>query len=231
MDDEMVPALDAAEDYRQQLLEAAARKSGLSAVGRDELIAWANRNVGLLALFVQQHAIPGVDVDDLVSEYLDALSRRPDGGPNDDINARWILSGVLSQVERAAEVLGASVLDGVAYGASPEFGLEASQQGVYGTDASIISVTLPFLPFCNILAKLLAVSLVHGEKDGQWQINNDSSEVSANLRSSPDLVAAWCKLLATYAAEGRPPDIIHVTSAEAVALHNCCCCEQSSCLS
>jgi hypothetical protein len=210
VDDEMLPPLDAAEDYRQQLLDAAARKSGVSAVGRDELIAWANRNVELLGRFVRQRAIPGVAVDDLVSEYLEALRQRPDGGPNDDINTLWILSDVLSQVERAAAVLGVPGLDGVAYGAAPEFGLQASQQGVYGTEASIISVTLPFLPFCNMTAKLLAISLIHGEQDGQWRISNDSAQVLANLKASPDLIAAWCKLLAAYAVDGRPPDVMHV---------------------
>ncbi len=186
MNEKILPPLEAAEDYRQQLLEAAARKSGVSPVGRDELIAWADRNADLLAQFVQQRAIPGVDVADLVSEYFDTLRQRPDSGPNDDINARWILSEVLSQVERAAAKLDVPGLDGVAYGATPEFGLQASQQGVSGTEASIISVTLSFLPFCNITAKLLAVSLIHGEQGGQWQVDNDADKVLAKLKSSPD---------------------------------------------
>lgn len=192
----------AAEDYRHQRQAAIARKTGLIPKTLQEQLQWMEDNEDL----VRSIARGGVgDETSIIEEYKQALLNTSPGSSYDDINARQILERVLTEIEDACSQHQIPVRSGVVFGVAPEFGLRISQSQVLGTQASIIDVTIPFLVFCNLITKTLALSLPQSPAGGSLvAISNNPELVRVRLQQSPQLITEWTRIFASYAELGWP---------------------------
>jgi hypothetical protein len=198
--------LDIAEDYRRQRQAADARHSGFDTMGRDGFLRWMEANEDVLTKIAENGGATGDAVREAVEEYKRTVSELPVGSPFDDVNAYLILKRIVREVETICREGQVPIRHGVVFGVSPELGLKASQMPVLTTEASIIAVSMPFLPFCNLVSKTLALSMPH-TLDGQLcKVSNDPTEVSSNLRSQPALLAQWARIFSSYAIFGWPSD-------------------------
>lgn len=195
----------AAEDYRHQRQAAEARASGFDALTREDYLAWMEAHDAQLLEMAQRSGLSGEDARAAVDEYKSRIRMAPPGAPFDDTNFRLILEEVVHDIESICRQGQIPIRDGVVYGVSPQLGLQASQMGVLGTEASIIAVTLPFIPFCNLISKTLALCLPMQVSSSGPAACNDPIKVAAHMRSHPVLFRYWIRILRSYAVEGWPP--------------------------
>lgn len=201
---------DAAEDYRHQRQAAVARKIGLAPKTLQEQLQWMEDNKDLV-LSVARGGFG--DAEAIVEEYKQALLNTSPGSALDDTSARQILERVLKEIEDACRQNQIPVRSGVVFGVTPGFGLHISQFSVLGTQASIIEVTIPFLVFCNLITKALALTLPQSPAgSSSVSVSNDPALVITRLQQSPHIVTEWTRILGAYAELGWPPLGIHLVA-------------------
>jgi hypothetical protein len=207
-------ARSAADDYRQQRQTSTARKSGFQSIGRDKFFQLLAQNDDELREIAVSNGASESEIIDIIQEYKDHLATVDPGSELDDLNVQFILKRIVAEVEAACKKGDIPTFDGVAYGVSPNFALEASQLPVLETQASIIEVSLPFLPFCNFISKTIALTLPQEHHNGRWQVSNDPDEVRLRLRANPTIIKDWARVLTSYALEGWPPAGPMLTSSD-----------------
>jgi hypothetical protein len=204
---------DAAEDYRRQRQEARSAKTGVKPRTAKEQTAWLDENQALLIAIAKSSVPSDGDAVAVIEEYREALSRTSGGSDFDDIQARQILERVIREIESVCKTLHIPVRSGVVYGVDPEFGLRLGQTSVLMTEASIIDATVSFLAFCNLITKILAISLPKRvTSDGNLFIDHAPQLVRALLQHHPELVEEWTRIIATYAEHGAAPPGVHLIS-------------------
>jgi hypothetical protein len=196
----------AAEEYRIDRQSAEARNNGFGGMPSEAFLAWATENRPHLEAIARANGAEEADAPTAVDEYLKILQGTTQGGPFDDLNVSFILEGVVHRVEAVCLRGGVPVREGVAYGVQPKMGLEASQLAVMGTSASIITVSQGFPPFCNLISKAVALSMVPKGGSMGW----DSIEVLTRLRQTPKLQIFWTQIFSSYALDGWPPTDIEM---------------------
>jgi hypothetical protein len=191
---------EAAEEYRRQRQNAAARKHGVKPVGREaydrELVLEVARRAGAT----------GHEIEAVADFYLKILSEQPQGSDFDSPDAILILSGLIHRVEMANAQLKLPTRGGVVFGNAPGTGLIASQMPVLQTELSIIEVTLPFLIFCNLVSKALAHTIPDpvAHPTGTT-LTFDLEQIKHRLIADPWVSAHWMRILLAYAVMGEPP--------------------------
>ena len=198
---EAIDGRTAAELYRVQRQRADGKTNGFQLMSPEAFLTWANQNRGRLEGIARANGAEEGDVEAAIDVYLELLRTVPAGAPFDDLNITLILAGVVRRVEEACARGGVPIGEGVAYGAHPKMGIEASQLAVMGTGASIITVSQGFPPFCNLISKAVALSMVSEAESRTW----DGNKVRDHLQSSPKLRVFWTQILASYALDGWPP--------------------------
>ncbi|WP_309085913.1 hypothetical protein [Chelativorans sp.] len=197
---------EAAEDYRHQRQEAEARKSGFVPMRDDEVERWLHENQRLIRDIARVNGVPEGDVDDVVLKYRQALRTAPPGSPFDDVNARVILGRILGDIESFCTENEIPIRGGIVAGVEPAYGTNIHQANVPTTDVSIIAATIPFIAFCNLVARAMARSLPHRVvPDALPDVSFDPEEVRPYLVSRPSVLYEWSQLLAHYAIFGWPP--------------------------
>ncbi|MGU3663928.1 ImmA/IrrE family metallo-endopeptidase [Methylobacterium sp. A49B] len=205
MSTDSIPELrQIAEEYRQQLLRGVADKSGLKVLSGDDLQEWLDQNSDLLLDIAQANSQGMVDTSELIEAYRKAVSSASTETLEDDPNARLILAHSIEEIEHACKDLGLEVQAGVVYGGNPTSGLMASQRSVSftGGAASIVEVSIPFLPFCNLVSRMMTLTLAESEGEAWSQV---PLSLKDRLPSKPDLVGDWSSLILSYAVNGFPP--------------------------
>lgn len=197
---------DAAEDYRRQRQLAEARKSGFIPMREDEVELWLSEHEELIRKIALANSLSGSDVDGVVKDYRLALKGAPPGSPFDDVNARVIVARILADIERFCGENNIPMRGGIVAGVQPAYGNIIHQANVPWTDVSIIATTIPFLAFCNLVARAMARSLPHRiAENGSPSVSFDPGEVRHYLNSQSDIVYEWSRVLAHYAMFGWPP--------------------------
>jgi hypothetical protein len=153
----------------------------------------------------QRGGLNSEEAREAVDEYKSRIRTAVPGAPFDDTNIQVILQGAVHEIESICHLGQIPIRDGVVYGVSPQLGLEASQMQVVGTEASIISVTLPFIPFINLVSKTLALCLPMYDDPAASVACNDPAKVAAHIRTHPILMRYWIRILRSYAVEGWVP--------------------------
>lgn len=108
-------------------------------------------------------------------------------------------------IERAMEVFGFPLHEGVSLGVLHGAGTQATQQRVMMTDASVVMVTSNLLMLVHRTAKLLALSLpieIDGEK---FTPSYDLQKIGEYMDGLPDLQNAWDELFFDYALNFLSP--------------------------
>ncbi|HEY8594563.1 MAG TPA: hypothetical protein VIL84_04900 [Devosiaceae bacterium] len=198
--------LEAAEDYRRQRQSADARRSGFESLGKEGYFEWASMNGERLLEIAQKNGISSQDAQRSVDEYLGLLRESPVAGEFDDPNAYFLLSQIVRDIEDACGSKNIPTRDGVVFGVSPKMGVQAQQMPVLETEASIISVTIPFLPFCNEVSKLVACSLPHIPENERFKVVNDPTSVRERIKGYASIKARWSEFISNYAITGWLPD-------------------------
>jgi hypothetical protein len=198
--DSEVDDRDAAEDYRRQRQEAAARKRGREPVGQyvydREVVLEAARRAGAT----------GQEIEAVADLYLKMLSELPGGSDFDDPSAIIMLGALIRRIEAVCSKVKLPTRRGVVFGNAVESGLIASQRAVLQTDVSIIEVTLPFLIFCHLVSKALAHTVpdpVADEAGISFRFNQEL--MKDRLNAEPWIKPTWVRILLAYAVSGEPP--------------------------
>jgi hypothetical protein len=138
----------------------------------------------LLATVVRRAGTPEEDVLRLAREFRETIASLPVKSSFDYLGAIFILTRLITTVEKACERLRAPMRTGVVFGVSQLAGVIASQMPVLKTDASIIEVTLPFITFCDLISKLMAHTLpLKVSAQGMARLNMDRSAILARIAS------------------------------------------------
>jgi hypothetical protein len=204
---------DISEDYRQQKQAVAARDNGFESGAQDRLHEWIDSHEADILAIAERSGAPGDDPRKLVEEYKQNILSAPVAGPFDDGNASFLIGRIVQEIEAACHARKIPIREGVAFGVSPEFGLRASQMPVLTTDASIITVSLPFLPFCNLVSKVLASSLPLSTEGVLCEVSYSPTEVLQRIKAERALVYQWVRIVGDYAMYGWPPAYEIVTVA------------------
>ncbi|MFZ1427402.1 MAG: hypothetical protein WAS21_11575 [Geminicoccaceae bacterium] len=197
---------EAAEAYRRDRLEAAARKSGFEPLDRESFLHWLEDNSKLMAEFAAARGLSLQDAKSVMDFYAETIRSGRDISPYDDPAATLLLEHLISEVENICRSINLPLGAGVAFGTDVQMGVEASHLAVMQTTASIISVSRPFLPFCSLASKLMSLTLPQENlPDDNMQIVFDPNEIDKRLKSNPQLMAGWTLFIASYAITGFPP--------------------------
>jgi len=194
-----------AEDYRRYLQEIDARHSGFVSITKSEFLAWADANYDeLIKLAINSGSSPE-DAPANVAKYLEDVRGAPELSKHDDVNVNMIMRRVLSEIEDACRTFDIPTRGGVVFGASPVLGQEPRLSPVSLAEGfSIINVSISFIPFCDLIATLLAQTLVCDPS--RQIISDDPDEVKARLATNPELVQRWLRTLAFCAThDWHPP--------------------------
>jgi hypothetical protein len=198
--------LEAAEDYRRQRQQATAKIVGFKPKDLAAQLQWVEENRQALIRIIRGKGPARPDEQGIIETYKQALIGTSEGSSFDDVNARQIVERVLKTIEDVCNENDIEKRAGVAFGTDPVSGLNISQRPVLQTEASIIEVSIHFLSFSNMIAKLLALTIPHELKDGEnvWVIR-DLEKIEERLQQSLDLVDKWSVMLASFAAVGVQP--------------------------
>jgi hypothetical protein len=187
-----------AEDFRRQLQERC-RDPNLNVVSSsDEEFAWINENKQFDAV------LSSIELPK--SEYVNNLREQDLPNPHDTPSERNMLKRLFGLVEREIS----TPRGNVAYGVLRESGIEASQQQVPLTDASVINIHLPLLTFCSQISKAIALTLPYEKDNDGAKVIFDLQKIGRNLETNRDLQLYWAKIITSYAQFGKPVGIPRV---------------------
>jgi hypothetical protein len=202
MSDELPPGdREAAEEFRRQIQKSDAEHGGFEGMGADAFMAWAEAQRPLLEQLVRDNGMPRGSEGEVVEEYLARLRALPSGSDFDALNVTAILARRIERIEAACSAGGIPIREGVVYGVSPQFGLEASQTSGFDLNASVIAVSQHFPAFCNFVSKAVALSLP--PVAGGFSLAPD--RMAKHLDSHPEAVRLWAQVYTSYALQGACP--------------------------
>jgi hypothetical protein len=123
-----------------------------------------------------------------------------------------IIATHCEEIETVCRSLKLPLRSGVAFGVNPGIGLEVAQHPVPMTEASIVSVSKMFFPFCGIISKALSRSLPHDITPKLARAIFSMDRMFENINSEPALKTYWVEVIASFALFGTPtlirPDVI-----------------------
>lgn len=196
----------AAEDYRRQRQAASAKITGFKPMSVAEQLKWTQENREVLLKLIRGAGPPRSDEAGILEAYTQAIRRTSEGSQFDDVNARQIIERVIGQIEEVCLEQGIPTHAGVVYGSDAKLGLGIGQRAVLQTEASIIEVSIHFLSFSNVIAKLLARTFPYYQaNDDKIHVGSDVEAIRDLLRRDSDLVHDWSEALTSFAATGVQP--------------------------
>jgi hypothetical protein len=203
--DENTPEQDErqiAEDFRRQLQERAL--GGRTRPPNAELIRWLDENPELLEYIAHASwgAAPGTGLTP--EQFKEELAAVPLVTPHDDPFTHAVVHMFSQQIECACRELGIPLYSGVAYGSTPELEVSANKYGVHFTQASVVTLSIGFITFCNSISGLIALSLPHERHGNELRVSFAPTLVLPKIRADADLKKYWEKVLGDYAIGTGP---------------------------
>jgi hypothetical protein len=198
--DENTPEQDErqiAEDFRRQLQERAL--GGRTRPPNAELMRWLDENPELLEYIAHASwgAAPGTGLTP--EQFKEELAAVPLVTPHDDPFTHAVVHMFSQQIECACRELGIPLYSGVAYGSTPELEVSANKYGVHFTQASVVTLSIGFITFCNSISGLIALSLPHERHGNELRVSFAPTLVLPKIRADADLKKYWEKVLCDYA--------------------------------
>lgn len=145
---------------------------------------------------------------DLTEAAIDAMFslHSSQDTPLDDKHNHAVLAEHRNRIARSAELLGYDLKAGLSVGILNSDGLEAMQQTVMMTAASVVMMTENLWIMCIRVAKLLAKSWPYEVIGSKFRLVEDPNKVHAHLYSSQELQAYWNGFFYEYAINPDRPD-------------------------
>jgi len=197
--------IEIAENYRRQIQESEARKRQWVENDHTNFLKWIAENTQILIRMAIESGTAATEraAAEAVAAYQAEILKVSDLSPYDDFNAYLIMRRLIGEIERACARLEVSTPGGVVFGIAPMLGLQAHQSSVLATNASIIGISPAFLPFCDLLSSLLALSLTIDLEN--QTISNAPEDFQLKIEQNPDLFDFWERTLLHFALYGWPP--------------------------
>jgi hypothetical protein len=205
--------LKAAEGLRQQIQERFARKELATTLSKAEIPEFMAKHIDMFRKVAESLGHTTETAGQFLDQLQHSLVNTELPGPFDEPTFHAVMDERCNNIESACKKLGLPLRSGVAYGVNATVGLEVSQRSVLSTDASIISVSKMFIPFCGIVSKALARSLPHIPRDdGTATVSVDVERVFGQINADRALREYWFSVVASFAFFGSPagvkPDVI-----------------------
>lgn len=126
---------EAAEDYRRQRQEAAARLAGLESFEARDPVLWFDAHKEILTQEALEAGSTPKEIENTLAEMRAKIATTPAGTRFDDPFGRIILGRLVERVQGFCNSQNISMKGGVAYGLTPVTTLSDSLCAVMGTDA------------------------------------------------------------------------------------------------
>ncbi|SEJ05321.1 hypothetical protein SAMN04244579_02946 [Azotobacter beijerinckii] len=190
------PDLNAAHDYRRQLQEK------LSKISQDELRQEFESNLES-AITHCRKMFPEAEMDDFERKLASIINASHElGTPLDDPLSSDLMQSYMRTVENAIKKLEHDLRAGVSAGILHGEGLDAMQQPVMMTDASVVLVNNNLGMLTNRLSKLLARSLsVTILPDEKFQISDRLEDTMEVLHNDTELQRDWDYFFMDYSLD------------------------------
>lgn len=140
----------------------------------------------------------------------------------DDFISTGATRDYVNEINRACERLGFDLRDGVTCGVTHEKTIQAEQQTVFLTDASIINITSNLYLLAHRASKLLAKSIAFEEvKGNQYRLSNNLNDYKKKLLENTELQRQWDFFFADHALNNKNPDIGEIVYVGDIHIQNC----------
>ncbi|EPJ8560203.1 hypothetical protein WJH46_002966 [Klebsiella pneumoniae] len=140
----------------------------------------------------------------------------------DDFISTGATRDYVKEINRACERLGFDLRDGVTCGVTHEKIIQAEQQTVFLTDASIINITSNLYLLAHRASKLLAKSIAFEEvKGNQYRLSNNLNDYKKKLLENTELQRQWDFFFADHALNNKNPDIGEIVYVGDIHIQNC----------
>lgn len=140
----------------------------------------------------------------------------------DDFISTGATRDYVNEINRACERLGFDLRDGVTCGVTHEKIIQAEQQTVFLTDASIINITSNLYLLAHRASKLLAKSIAFEEvKGNQYRLSNNLNDYKKKLLENTELQRQWDFFFADHALNNKNPDIGEIVYVGDIHIQNC----------
>lgn len=200
-----------AENYRAQRQQSDAAKAGIEPISPEERRAWLIENRDLIESAARSGgASTPEEIQDWVSYYENEIHSTPNGTAYDDLNALHILGRVIGEIELACKQKKVPIREGVTFGVTPTFELQASLMPVMLREASIMGLSIPLFVFGNVITKAMAKTLLHLEIDGKPAVDNNAAKAWERLEADPKLVTMWVDIFREFGRNAFPPELSNI---------------------
>src|SRR5664280_2816376 len=140
--------LDGAEKYRRERQVAAARKSGVPPMTRDEHLKRFDENFAKLTEAAKRLGVPEGEASAAVRHLRDLMATLPDGSDFDDLADYSILYELAKEIDTAFRRLNLPMQNGVIISPTHDTRPDAQLVPTFYGDTNIVEVAIPTLWFC-----------------------------------------------------------------------------------
>jgi hypothetical protein len=211
-EEDRVEDLIAAHDLRRQIQERYAATDEDRPMTAESIPKFMDDHSETLRKVLSSMDNSGRKVDDLLRQLKEGLVQMALPSPRDEPMLHSVVKIHCEDIERVCRSLNLRLRSGIAFGVNPGAGLEVMQHPVPMTEASIVSVSKMFIPFCGIVSKVLARSVAHDLTGELVAVSFAPDGVLGIIRSDPSLHRYWFDLIASFALFGAPtlvrPDVL-----------------------
>jgi hypothetical protein len=132
---------------------------------------------------------------DIAATIDESVSPSASAGPSDEPITHKLVERLCHDIEAAALKLGMPMHGGISAGSILRDGIEAMQQRVMMTNASVVMLTPSLLLLCNRVAKLIARSQVVTPTDSGWvSVSHDIDGFRTMIKEDAALMEDWMRL-------------------------------------
>lgn len=211
-DSERMEELAAAQDLRRQIQEKYLVGKRVPLTTAQDVPKFMTEHVDYLRKVAAGMGYEGEEASAFLRQTQDSLVELSLSSPLDEPMFHSVAATHCDDIEKVCGSLDLPLRSGVAYGAIPSIGLDVAQHPVPMTEASVVSVSKMFIPFCGIISKVLARSLPHDVGGRATNVSFVLDRVFKNINADVTLKKYWFETIASFALFGTPtlvkPDVI-----------------------
>jgi hypothetical protein len=211
-ENERMEELAAAQDLRRQIQEKFAVGDREGLVTAQTIPKFMSDHADFLGKVAAGMGYVGDESREFLGQIQDSLVDMAMPSPLDEPMFHAVIKTHCDEIEAVCRLLNLRLRSGVAFGVNPSVGLDVMQHPVPMTNASIVSVSKMFIPFCGIISKALSRSLPHDITAIPVTVSLAPDGVLENINADPTLKKYWIDTIASFALFGKPtfvrPDVL-----------------------